>query len=247
MNQYILHSRRVRSLLKGNLRKVGVWEGLWLRIAGRHDGALGLPREGADGRWTSAFVDHEVNGYAEFCSHMWALLQMENERDYARLNELTVSIPLTRARLDEVGTALEAARQEAQAAARKAGEDALTDDQVHARRAREQEKALLPLQEKLLALQTQLETETDEFFRTNSRLEENGNTIRMSIHRLREHVLQRLDVYWNAAMAVHPKGAAMPVVPAAALPLCDGEDYSRLHKHLTETAARMQLRAKEAV
>lgn len=243
MNTSMLRSRRLRKLNKGAVRHMGWPEALGLKIAGRRDGQQGLPREDGDGRWTSPFVSREADSYEEFCSRMWSMLQLETESDFAKLNALTDSIPLTRRCIAEAEGALEQAEQEIIHFTRRKGEENLTEDQVHARRKREQERSMAPVVQQLRQLNEQLESQTAEFTALWCRLEEDANTIRMAVHRVREHTLQRLDIYWNAALRFHPEGMTMPVTPGAMLSGRSEEAYLALHRKLNEKAEAMRCSA----
>lgn len=241
MNTSMLRSRRLRKLNKGAVRHMGWTEALGLKIAGRRDGQQGLPREDGNGSWTSPFVSREADSYEEFCSRMWSMLQLETESDFAKLNALTDSIPLTRRRIAEAEDALEQAEQEVIHFTRRKGEENLTEDQVHARRKREQERSMAPVVLQLRQLNEQLEVQLAEFSRLHCRLEEDANTIRMAVNSVREHTLQRMDIYWNAALREHPEGMRMPVTPGAMLSGRSEETYLALHRALNEKAEALKI------
>lgn len=242
----MLRGKRLRRLNKGTIHHIGILEAAGLKLAGQRDGNQGLPRQTEDGSWTSAFVRREADGYEEFCSRMWSMLQLEAEQAFARLNELTSAIPLTRQYIAEAEESLVLAQQEEIHFTRRKGEENLTEDQVHARRKREQEKDLEPVYVRLQQLSDQLEAQTAEVSQLCCKLEEDGNTIRMAVHRVRERTRQRVDIYWNAALRTHPKGMTMPVVPSVPLSNRAEEAYEALHRRITEKADALRIPGKEA-
>lgn len=232
-------SARQKHLTRGKVKAPGALEILRLRRLGRQDGIQGLPRQDGEGNWSSPFVSREQNSCEEFCSHMWAMLQLEHEGDFARLNELTAVIPMAGDRIRTLQQELAPIPEESPFPPRKRGEEELTEDQVRARRAREREKELAPRKEALAQLEAQLRAETEELISLFSRLEQDGNTVRIYLHRVREHSRQRLDIYWNAALRCHPEGDALPPVPEIIPSTRAEEAYWALHRHLAEKAAAL--------
>ena len=90
---------------------------------------------------------------------------------------------------------------------RKKGEDKLTDAQVKTRRKAEKEKNLLPLKSKVAGLEQELKEAEEAFAGLHSKLIEDDNTTRLICHRVKDHILMRIDVYWNSALMRHPEGA----------------------------------------
>ena len=120
---------------------------------------------------------------------------------------------------------------------RKRGEDKLTDAQVRVRRKAEKDKKLAPVKSKVAGLEQELKDDEETFSDLHSKLGEDDNTTRLICHRVRNHVLMRLDVYWNSALRCHPDGASMPVVSALELEDEAEEAYLRPHKELMKRAA----------
>lgn len=241
MEQTNLRSKRLKGLSRGRVKTIGILEGLRLRIAGWIDGARCLPRQTEAGDWQSAFMNREINGFEEFASSMWSMLQLEKEGSFARLNVLTAAIPLNRIRIVEMKAILLDAEQEETFACRKNGEENLTDDQVRSRRAREREKQLAPLREKLRRMEEQLVADIAEFTALRSALEEDANTIRMAIHRVQDHMLQRLDLYWSAVLRTHPDSDLLPAAPGNLRCLRAEQAYTELHRALMEKTDALQL------
>ncbi len=229
-----LRSMRIAKLKKGKVKGVGLVEGLRLKVLGRIDGANNLPRE-CDGRWTSPHLDREAKSFSEFSTKMWAHLQIEEEEAYARLNVLMDSIGYTMVQLETDKANLKEALTYPDTF-RKHGESKLTDAQVAARRANERAKTLAPLKSRISTLQNKLVAEIDEFSSIRNAIIEDNNSTRMICARVREHLLQRVDVYWNSAMLKHSENARMPVVPSIEVTSKAEAVYMEPHQALMQRA-----------
>lgn len=234
-----MRKQRHKKVNTGKGKKVGFFESIGLKIKGFCDGRKGFPRQTDSNDWYSPFMNQEVNSFEEFCSHTWGSLQIENEGEYARLEELMDGIRQKK-RLLEVAKedlAVVAKRENDSEPVRKKGEDKLTDAQVRARRKDEKEKKLAPVKSKIAGLEQELKNAEEAFSDLHSKLVEDDNTTRLICHRVRDHVLMRLDVYWNSALRRHSDGASMPVVPILDLKDEAEEVYLRPHKELMKRAA----------
>lgn len=234
-----MRKQRHKKVNNGKGKKVGFFESIDLKIKGFFDGRKGFPRQTDKDEWYSPFMNQEVNSFEEFCSHTWGSLQIENEGEYARLEELMDGIRQKKGLLEvaraELGVANK--RESDSESARKKGEDKLTDVQVRARRKAEKEKKLAPVKSKVVGLEQELMDAEEAFSDLHSKLVEDDNTTRLICHRVRDHILMRLDVYWNSALRRHPDGASMPVVPVLELKDEAEEAYLRPHKELMKRAA----------
>lgn len=206
---------RISNLQRGKMKGIGFFEGIGLNIRGRIDGARNLPRENGDGCWISPHIEREVRAYDEFSDKMYGLLQIEKEDKYTRLGSLMDSIVDTKAQLEVARADLrEALSHEGTLSARKHGESKLTEAQVAARRAAERDKKMAPLRDRVSALQSKLIAEVDEFSALRNKIIEDNNSTRMICARVRDHLFQRLNVYWNSALYKHSENARMPAVPS---------------------------------
>lgn len=239
MNREKMRKQRHKKVNTGKGKKVGFFESIGLKIKGFCDGRKGFPRQTDEKDWYSPFMNQEVNSFEEFCSHTWSSLQIENEEEYARLEELMDGIRQKRGFLEAARANLSAADkwESDSESIRKKGEDKLTDAQIRARRKAEKEKKLAPLKNKAAGLEQELKEAEEAFADIQSKLVEDDNTTRLICHRVRDHILMRLDVYWNSALRHHPDGASMPVVPMLELKDEAEEAYLRLHKELMKRAA----------
>ena len=137
-----MRKQRYKKVNTGKGKKVGFFESINLKIKGFCDGYKGFPRQTDKNDWYSPFMNQEVNSFEEFCSHTWGSLQIENEGEYARLEELMDGIRQKKRLLEaaKADFAVAATRENDSESARKKGENNLTDAQIRARRKAEKEK-----------------------------------------------------------------------------------------------------------
>lgn len=237
-----MRKQRYKKVNNGKGKKIGSFEAICLKIRGFFDGRKGFPRQTDSNNWYSPFMNQEVNSFGEFCSHTWGSLQIENEGEYAHLEELMDGIRQKKGLLEvaKADLAVAAKRENDSESARKKGEDNLTDAQIRARRKAEKEKKLAPVKKKVAGLEQELKNAEEAFSALHSKLVEDDNTTRLICHRVREHILMRLDVYWNSALRRHPDGASMPVVPVIELEDEAEEVYLSSHKILMKRAAAIR-------
>ena len=210
-----MRKQRHKKVNTGKGKRVGFFESISLKIKG--------------------FCD----GRKEFCSHTWGSLQIENEGEYARLEELVDGIRQKKCLLEtaRADLAVTVKKENDSEVVRKKGEDKLTDAQVRSRRKTEKEKKLAPVKSKVASLEQELKDAEEAFSNLHSKLVEDDNTTRLICHRVRDHILMRLDVYWNSALRHHTEGVSMPVVPMIELKDEAEEAYLRPHKELMKRAA----------
>lgn len=215
MKNIQMKDSRINKLSNGKVKGVGFFEKISLKIIGFIDGKRGLPRENPSGDWISPHLDREVRSYDEFESRIWGHLQIEDEFQYAKLGELMDSIVHTKTLLDYAEEDLEKVikNEKSEDNSRKYGESKLTEEQVAARRANERNKRLSPFRTRVSSLQTELSTKIDELSELRNRIIEDNNSTRMICNRVKDHLYQRMDVYWGAALWQHPDKAKMPAAP----------------------------------
>ncbi len=229
---------RMSSLETGKVKGIGMFEKLGLKIAGTIDGARGLPRDDGNGQWQSPHLSRELHSYDEFCAKIWGRRQIAREKDYARLGSLMVFIVRTEAQhaLASVELQDRADERAESSRSRRSGESKVSDDVIASRRARERDILLAPFAGKVANLQSQLDSATGQFSDLRSELIEDNNAVRMICTRVKNHVMQRIDVYWNAAMRRHPDKVKMPAVPSVELTSDAEEAYLEPHKEMMEMA-----------
>ena len=237
MKRKQIKDSRISKLDKGKVKGIGFFEGMALKIAGRIDGARNLPRE-CDGHWISPHLDREVRSYEEFSSRMWGQLQIEEEDEYVRLGVLMDSIAHIKAQLETARVELTDALsyEEVPNTFRKHGESKLTDAQVTIRRANEKAKKLEELRCRVSTLQSKLNSELDESSALRNKIIENNNSTRMICTRVKYHLFQRLNVYWNSVLHKHSENARMPAVPSIEITSRAEIVYLELHKALMQKA-----------
>lgn len=242
-----LYRQYCKDLSRGGTRGIGFWTALQLKLAGKRDGTNGLPRLEEGGRWNSAFIDHEYNRYEEFCSRMWAMLQLENEAAYVRLGMMMDQLEKTQSQLAQARDQLSVAhRDELQVGvARQEGEEMLREYQVRSRRSAEKGRRMAPFQNQVKTLEQQRTQLIDDFSELRSNLLESENTIRLICHRMEEDMRQRLDVYWNAVLKHHPDQARMPAAPEVRTSCRAEQAYLALHQRLMQRAELVQTQIKQ--
>ena len=233
-----MKNSRVSKISKGKIKGIGFFEGIGLKIRGRIDGSRNLPRECDDGHWCSPHLDREIRSYDEFSSKMWGQLQIEEEDKYARFGALMDSISNTLVQLEMAKADLKEAffYERTHDVSRKHGESKLTDTQVTARRANERAKRLTPLRSRISTLQSKLAAEVDEFSSLRNKIIEENNSTRMICARVKDHLLQRMDVYWNSAMLKHSENARMPAAPSIEVASRAEAVYMEPHQALMQRA-----------
>ncbi len=229
---------RISNLRKGKVKNVGFFEGIKLKTAGRIDGKRGLPRQDNNGHWRSPHIDREIHSYDEFSSRMWGQLQLEEEEEFARLGELMDSVAHLRTQLETAKEELKnyTTTERMVDNTRRHGESKLTEAQVVARRANERAKRVSPLRNRVDSLQAKLVAEIDEFSRVRNKIIEDNNSTRMVCSRVRDHLYQRLAVYWNSALCKHPESNKMPVIPDVSVVFHAEEIYMQPHQILMQKA-----------
>lgn len=233
-----IRDSRIANLNKGKIKGVGFFEGIKLKFSGRIDGKRGLPREDSTGHWTSPHIDREIYSYDEFASKMWGQLQLEEEEAFARLGELMDSVVHIRTQLETAKDELESHTTVEGTVdnTRRHGESKLTEAQVVARRANERAKRISPLKNRVDSLQAKLIAEIDEFSRVRNKIIEDNNSTRMICSRVRDHLYQRLAVYWNSALCKHPENKNMPTTPCVDIVFHAEEIYMKPHQLLMQRA-----------
>lgn len=228
---------RLISLKKGKVKRMGLFEKIWLTLAGYVDGKHNLPRDSEYG-WMSPRLDKEGRSYDEFASRMWGGLQVEEEEDYARLGELMDLIVHTKTLLSEAESALNEAEVKELSSdhSRRKGESKLTEEQVSARRSKERERRLASFKGRVSSLQSELASKINEFSQLHNKIIEDNNSTRMICNRVKDHIYQRIDIYWNAALRNHSDKTTMPVVPCIVLESRSEAVYMDSHKLLMKKA-----------
>lgn len=231
-----LYTMQRSQLRKRSVQGIGLLERLPLICRGRGDGRQGLPRESAQGQWESPFIAREVGAYNEFASKMWAHFQLHQEDSYHRLASSLDTIAQTEAALAQAREALEDASCQECGTFRKPGEAALPDSQVRVRREKEHAKSLAPVKARVASIQAQLDEQKEDVSTVYNQILEAHTTMSMVIEKQKQHLEQRLAVYWAAALGRHPENARMPAIPDIPIPPAVEEAYLQKHEMLMARA-----------
>lgn len=238
MEKVDIRRRRLRSLGKGNTKSIGIFEKIGMKYAGWVDGRKGLLRCGANGVWQSSILKQEVDAYEEFCAEQFGLLKVEEEDNFKEINILFDKIVPLRKKLSDARNALcKASNNPKGLSLRKAGEENLTDVQVIARRTREKEEHLRPLQEEADRCEKQLSDVVDEIFSILSQVQESFDSANRINHRLLQHVQRRIDVYWRSAARHMPD---LPALPNVTFTNIAERGYEEHYKAVVEKAEKLR-------
>lgn len=199
-----------KELVKGRTKGLFVFEIIYMFLLGIMDGRNGVPKETAEGTWMSSIMNKQKNEYEEYCDEKWGSLQIDLCDLHERCDVLMKEIPL-------IANKLEIAREQEKKyvpllTVKKRGEEALSDNQVKARREREEARRKLKNHEEVARLENELLAKYIELSETHNHIVEETNGIRLICERVMKHVNQRLDIYWRAVLRVHPDKDHMPMV-----------------------------------
>lgn len=210
---------------------IGFFEKRNLKRIGHADCRRNLPRKDENGIWSAPYINQQKHNYSELTNGTYAALQYKNEPVYARLGYLMEAIPKDSEECMRVEKEIEEYSSQIPTNVRKNGESKLTDAQVVSRRTAEKAKALAPLKERQRAVKDKLKSERDEFMRLRNQVKEDNNTCRLLCNKVRDHIKQRIAVYWDAAL--NPDGQ-MPAAPEVELYSDAEETYLAPHRAFLE-------------
>ena len=180
------------------------WRGIW-------DGARGYPRpDDAGGRYSSPFIHREIADYQALCSQMWSELQQTEADVLSKVQRLSASLAQAKKELACNRAALTTSHTASAELQRYKGESHLSDPQIQARRTREKAKAQAPLYQKVERLERQVEGLSAQVYTLYIQLEEDANTVRLLTQTAYSHTLQRISIYWDAALSRLPDKQSAP-------------------------------------
>lgn len=236
------NAKRIKTLKSARVKSIGIFETFWMKSKGLKDGMNGLPRRSENGSWYSPQLDREINAYEEFGSRVWGRSQIEQEDTYNRLSQLANEVFIDRKRLEKAEAHLteetrEVSREEL---SRKPGEEDMTDEQVKRRRLREQAKHLESYEREVKSLEEKIEKETEEIFTLYGKIAEIDNSTKMIVNRVKDHVFQRIDVYWEAALGKHAGEADIPIIPNITVTNQAENVYRNPHQDLIKTIEELR-------
>jgi len=199
-----------KELRKGKTKGLYIYEIIHMFLLGIVDGKKGVPKENEEGIWVSSIINKQKNEYEEYCDKKWGYIQIELKDFHEHCDILMKEIPL-------IGNKLEIAREqekkyEPAVFERKRGEENLSDNQIIARRKREETKRKTKNHAEVAKLEEELSSKYYELLKEHNHIVETTNGVRMICERVMKHTNQRLDVYWRAVLRVHPDKEHMPMV-----------------------------------
>lgn len=218
----------VKELRKGRNRHLGPVELLSLKAAGYSDGKIGIPKLCDNGEWTSAFIMREVGSFSEYCDRLWGKQQVDLHWAHRRCDTLfDEMLKLNRALLEAKANIKPG--DPSHLTIRKRGEEALTEAQVHARRAREAAKMSEKSRSGVHRIQAQIDEKYQELSLVYNFIKESDNIARLICERVMNHTKQRIAVYWRSAYKVHPESTRMPV--AVSVEISSDAEATYMAKH----------------
>lgn len=243
MNERKSYEKRLKSLSKGKVKKLGFLETLKFKISGYRDGKQGMPKASDErGSYTSPVINREVNAFEEFCALQWGAIQYENQKAYARMTELLDEIFQLQKSHEAAIQRLAAARADVKTAEpvlRKYGEEELSEIQVKSRRTAERNRYLASYRAKVNTLEDKIVILLEEFSKLHGMLTEMDNSTRLMCSCAKAHMLQRLDVYYRASLRKHPKRDTMPPALKVDIPFRSEQLYREPHEKAMKNAEKL--------
>ena len=227
-------------LTYGKAEKIGWFESIPLKLAGRKDGPRGLPKKDDAGEWNSAVLSRESHSFKEFCDRTWGRLQIDLAERFSRLGYLIDEAERLEKRLEEIRQELEKVESTMATASgveRHRGEELLSESLIKHRRDRENVKRLQPYRSAKQTIEDELRECLQEAIAIRSEITEANNAARLICERVMDHTRQRIDVYWNAALKRHPHGERLPAAPSVRLVPEAELVYFQQHRLFLEAAA----------
>ena len=196
-----------------NFKKPGMVETVRLRSQGKRDGHRGLPRQDENGVWTSPQLYKEITDYHEFCIAAWGGLQAKHEAKHKEITRLCQEIH----RLGEQLCKHLNNAPPVNLTERIRGEENLSESIVRNRRQREHNKRHNDYYSRQQQLEAALEEHYCQLAELQSVIQAAEKTVRMQCKRSQGRAIQRITVYWNAALRAHPQFKTIPPTPEITL------------------------------
>ena len=241
-----MRGSQMAHLKRGNVRKVGPIEAFIVKRHGKNDGRKGLPKQTENGLWCSPWMKKDEAAYEESCSKAWGYVQLTLTEEYALIGRLLDQAERIEGEVAELLARKPEEPAESEQTHRMEGEEDLSEDQVRRRRNREYARKTAQYNARVEALKGQI-TET------RKKLEEVMNYVlevckgtRMCCERVRNHVIQRRNLYWESAYVNHARKADMPAFPDP-IPQTSASEtkYMAQHRVMEEDAVAAISRMRE--
>ena len=241
----------LKSLRREKKSRLSLIEQLALGWRGKRDGRHGLPREDAEGQWTSPTIQKELNSCNESHNRIYGTLQIKLAEKYQMAGRLADRLEHHGIKIGELELYLPKALTDAESAIRKYGEEKLTDTQVQNRRFREYERQKQKYQAQIDQAREEAEKDYEKLIELKNELIQKNYEAELVCERIRSHTQQRIDYYWNAASyALYENNQIIPAsftqvqIPDAA------EAYRTLHmekeQKITETIHKFDMSKEES-
>ena len=233
------HRAAERKLLNGGApRSLSLKDTLTMRWYGRRDGRSGLPQE-EDGVWTSPRLKQELDAYAQFCARIWGTEQVTLEQVQIQAGSLIDRILHSEAQLESKKRRCPPEPPTGGSNERRTGEEGLSESQIRARRSKEAAKKLTAYHAELKGLESDIRSCVYRLIDLRNRILESNHVARLVCHCMLSCVEQRIDVYWGAALKVHPARDKMPTLPVYTVS-CDAEAvYMKRHRSAEKTISEV--------
>lgn len=233
-----LRWNRVRSLNKGKVKSLGLFERMSMKWAGFVDGKKDLLTCDSDGIWQSSVLKQEKDSYEEFCAKLLGGLKLEEEEAFKKLNLLFDRIILLRKKhLADMETLNKALEEETDFTKRREGEENLSEMQVAARRERERSQKLQLLRDKVEISENELSDTMEMIFENLSHIKENLDSTSKMMDRVLQHCQQRVDVYWRSVLCCRSN---LPAVPEVVFSNISEEKCYRHYQEAEERAEKLR-------
>lgn len=211
------------------MERVGSIERLFLIRAGKRDASIGLPKEGNDGRWMTAYIQREVGSCNETLSRRQQLIQKRMMVHYAHAKELAGNIQQVESEAAQVIKRIPEAPTEEEAYIRKHGEEELTDEQVCKRRVREYERTRQKIEEEAALIRGKADDDVKKLIKEESFISQVEELLEIYSSRIIYHSISRIEVYWNSFYANNKDNARMPAFYQHELGDVTRIDFKKLH------------------
>ena len=198
-------------------KTIGFFKGMSIRRAGRRDGKIGLPKEGANGNWSSPYMEMLNKAYSqredeEFRNCAEATTDLQVKAD-----ELALEIIRHEKLQEELNLSLTASLATAETLSERfPGEEHLPESGIRARRQREHNALLAGEYAKLASSESFLKSAYSDLGKLKAEISETETETRLRVELVRANADERILIYYRAAMSKHPLREEMPAAPILA-------------------------------
>lgn len=221
------------------VKNIGLIERHFLRKEGESDGAIGLPKQNKDGLWVSPLIEREMNAFQESSDKLYGHLQISTKELYVEANMLTDAIKKSMADIYSIDKEIKNTSSEFDMKKKNKGEENLSNEQIASRRSRELNGMLAGMRNKREQLLDQTEKSYYRLLELKSKIMVLNDVTKFMNEKVKDHTLQRIDLYWNAAYRYYLDQESMPPVPQITLSSNAENVYYERHKNIDEKSMRI--------